>query len=76
MKKQVELLFENGNHLLSRIFMFYSVHLYAYSGFYAEIWYRQADNRIDRVVMLESETVLDLYSGQIDLSDLNKTIGL
>lgn len=56
--------------------MFYSVHLYAYSGFYAELWYRQADNRIDRVVMLESETVLDLYSGQIDLSDLNKTIGL
>ncbi len=73
--RQVELLFEKGHHMLSRIYLFYNVHLYAISGFYAEIWYRQADNKIDRVIILEPSDVLDLYDSQIGLSDISGCIG-
>ncbi len=68
--RQVEMLFEKGRHVLSRIYLFYNVHLYALSGFYAEIWYRQADNKIERVITLDQSDVLDLYDNQIGLSDI------
>jgi len=74
--RQVELLFENGHHVLSRIYLFYNIHLYTLSGFYAEIWYRQADNKIDRVILLDQSDVLDLYDNQIGLSDICGSIGL
>jgi hypothetical protein len=74
--RQVELLFEQGQQVLSRIYLFYNVHLYTLSGFYAEIWYRQADNKIERVILLEEETVLDLYGAQIGLSDIAGSIGI
>lgn len=74
--RQVELLFEKGQHVLSRIYLFYNVHLYTLSGFYAEIWYRQADNKIERVIVLDQSDVLDLYDNQIGLSDLTGCIGL
>jgi len=74
--RQVELLFENGRHVLSRIYLFYNVHLYTISGFYAEIWYRQADNKIERVILLDEVDVLDLYDSQIGLSDITGSIGL
>jgi hypothetical protein len=73
--RQVELLFETGHHVLSRIYLFYNVHLYTISEFYAEIWYRQADNKIDRVIILEPSDVLDLYDSQIGLSDISGCIG-
>lgn len=74
--RQVELLFEHGQHVLSRIYLFYNVQLYTLSGFYAEIWYRQADNKIERVVLLDEVTVLDLYDAQIGLSDITGNIGM
>lgn len=73
--RQVEMLFENGRHVLSRIYLFYNIHLYTLSGFYAEIWYRQADNKIDRVILLDLSDVLDLYDNQIGLSDIAGTLG-
>jgi len=73
--RQVELLFEKGQHVLSRIYLFYNVHLYILSGFYVEIWYRQADNKIERVLILDQSDVLDLYDNQIGLSDITGCIG-
>jgi hypothetical protein len=72
--RQVELLFESGQHVLSRIYLFYNVHLYTLSGFYAEIWYRQADKKIERVILLEEQDVLDLYDNQIGLGDISGLI--
>jgi hypothetical protein len=71
----VELLLEKGQHVLNRIYLFYNIHLYTFSGFYAEIWYRQADNKIDRVIVLEESDVLDLYDNQIGLGDISGCIG-
>ena len=73
--RQVELLLDKGRHVLSRIFLFYNVHLYSLSGFYAEIWYRQADNKIDRVILLDESDVLDLYDNQIGLGDISGCLG-
>lgn len=73
--RQVELLFEQGRHILSRIYLFYNVHLYTLAGFYAEIWYRQADNKIERVIILDESDVLDLYDNQIGLSDIIGSMG-
>lgn len=73
--RQVELLFEKGQHILSRVYLFYNVHLYSLSGFYAEIWYRQTDNKIERVIILNETAVLDLYGNQIGLSDITGSLG-
>jgi len=73
--KQVELLFEQGHHVLSRVYLFYNVHLYALQDFYTEIWYRQADNKIDRVIVLDLSDVVDLYDNQIGLSEIDVSIG-
>lgn len=73
--RQVELLFEKGQHVLSRIYLFYNVHLYTFSGFYAEIWYRQADNKIERVIVIDQSDVLDLYESQIGLNDISENFG-
>ena len=72
--RQVEMLFEKGHHVLSRIYLFYNVHLYTLAGFYVEIWYRQADNKIERVIILDESDVLDLYDNQIGLSEINGCI--
>ncbi len=72
--RQVEMLFDKGHHVLSRIYLFYNVHLYTLSGFYAEIWFRQADNKIERVILLDESAVLDLYDNQIGLSDITGSI--
>jgi hypothetical protein len=61
--------------MLSRVYMFYNIQLYTLSDFYAEIWYRQADNKIDRVILLDQSDVLDLYNNQIGLSDIAGSIG-
>ncbi len=68
--RQMELLFEQGHELMCRIYVFYNVRLYALSDFFVEVWYRQASNKIDRIVVLEIDNVLDLYEGQISLKDL------
>ena len=73
--RQVELLLEKGQHVLSRIYLFYNVHLYTLAGFYAEIWYRQADNKIERVIILDESDVLDLYDNQIELGDITGSFG-
>ncbi len=73
--RQVEMLLEHGHHALNRIYLFYNIHLYTLSDFYVEIWYRQADNKIERVILLDPSDVLDLYDNQIGLSDITGYIG-
>lgn len=67
---QVEILLSDGHHILSRIFLFYNVHLYTCQDFFAEIWYKQTVNKIDRVIVLDQKDVLDLYEDKITLGEL------
>lgn len=68
--RQVELLLDRGQQLMGRIYMYYNVHLFVLEGLFVEIWYKQTSNLIDRVVVLEPDTVLDLYESQIGIEGL------
>jgi hypothetical protein len=68
--QQMELLFERGKELMSRIFVFYNIRLYALNDFFVEVWYKQTTNKIDRIVVIGIDTVIDLYENQIKLNDL------
>jgi hypothetical protein len=68
--QQIELLFEQGRLLIARIFVFYNIRLYTFKDFFVEVWYRQTTNKIDRIVVLELDSVIDLYENQIKLNDL------
>lgn len=68
--QQMEVLFDQGRELMSRIFVFYNIRLFALGDFFVEVWYRQTTNKIDRIVVLGIDSVIDLYESQIKLSDL------
>jgi hypothetical protein len=68
--QQIELLFDQGRLLMARIFVFYNIRLYTIGDFFVEVWYRQTTNKIDRIVVLGLDSVIDLYENQIKLSDL------
>lgn len=68
--QQIELLFDQGRLLMARIFVFYNIRLFTIGDFFVEVWYRQTTNKIDRIVVLGMDSVIDLYENQIKLSDL------
>jgi len=68
--QQMELLFDQGRELMSRIFVFYNIRLFAIGDFFVEVWYRQTTNKIDRIVVMGVDSVIELYENQIKLSDL------
>lgn len=68
--EQVQLAFNEGQEVLSRIYLYYTVKLYSLSSFYVEVWYRPHHNRIDRVEAVELDDVIHLYEREIDISDI------
>ncbi|NVO19618.1 MAG: hypothetical protein HXX13_07950 [Bacteroidetes bacterium] len=68
--QQMELLFDQGRELMCRIFVFYNIRLYTIGDFFVEVWYRQTTNKIDRIIIMGIDSVLELYENQIKLSDL------
>lgn len=67
---KLNVLFEQGREISGRIFIFYNIKLYILSDFFVEIWYRQTTNRIDRIINLNINDVLDIYEKDIVLGDL------
>lgn len=70
LEEQVTTLLGNGSELLERIYIYYVIKLYSFSGFFVEIWYQQTTNRIDRVIVVQLSDVIHLYESQINISDL------
>ncbi len=70
--QQVETLFEQGTEIASRIYLFFNIHLYVMDNFFVEIWYKQISNKIERLVVLDAEDVVDIYNKEIGLDDLFK----
>jgi len=68
--KQIDVLFDQGIELMSRIFIFYNIKLYALHDFFVEVWYMQTTNRIDRIIVLTTEEVMEIYEKKIRLDDL------
>jgi len=68
--QQVELVFDQGTEIASRIYLFYNIRLFVLFDFFVEIWYLQTTNRIDRVILLSTTDVLDIYERDIRLDTL------
>ena len=68
--QQVELIFDQGKEVGSRIYLFYNIRLYLLFDFFIEVWYMQTTNRIENIIHLETSDVLDIYEKQIRLDNL------
>ncbi|MBK7031114.1 MAG: hypothetical protein IPH45_18770 [Bacteroidales bacterium] len=68
--EKVNTLFDRGKELSSRIYIYYNIKLFVLFDFFVEIWYQQSTNRIERIVILKLEDVLDIYEKDIRIGDL------
>ncbi len=67
---QMQMLFDEGEELAGRIYLFFSVRLYSLHDFFVEVWYHQTTNRIDRIIVINSDDVLKLYENQINIGEM------
>lgn len=70
--ERANLIQRDGRELMDRIYIFYHIKLFSFSGFFVEIWFLQTSGRIDKVLVVELDDVLHLYEKNIDISDLYK----
>ena len=68
--EKISLVLEQGQELMSRIFIFYNIKLYLFFDFYVEIWYSQTANKIDKLTVVDPDDVLHLYESQINIQDI------
>lgn len=68
--QQMQMLFDEGEELAGRIYLYFTVRLYALHGFFVEVWYHQTTNRIDRIIVINSDDVLKLYENQINIGEM------
>jgi len=67
-EQRTALVWAEGTFLADRISENCTVCLYNMGKFFAEVWYRVADNKIQSVQGFNSNTVLELYVQMVDLS--------
>lgn len=71
-KEKVYLVFEHGNEIAARQFLYFNVKLYTLFGFFAEVWYVTNNNKIEKVETLSIDEILNLYKNEFDISELLK----
>lgn len=69
-KQRVALIGEQGEFLLIRSSAKYSICLYFMDKFFAEVWYRVADQEIELARGFNSTVCLEPYLNMVDLSDI------
>ena len=67
-KQKGEYVFQEGEYIGLREYYNHRINLYSLSDFFVEVWYFPAENKIEKIEILESEKTLDLY--------IDKMIGL
>ena len=72
LQQKTNLIWERGDFLTVRYSNNCNVCLYSMGKFYAEIWYRLADNEIHSIRAFTSSTHLDPYLALIDLAEINQ----
>lgn len=68
--EKIQYMLERGEEVMSRVYLFYNIRLYAVGNFFVEIWYRQIAGKIDYVEVVDFEHVFLNYKKEIDISDL------
>ncbi len=69
-KEKVRLTFEEGQEIMARIYLYYTIKLFQLGPLFVEVWYRPHHNRIDKVEAVVLEEVIHLYEKEIDISDI------
>ena len=72
LKEKVYQIFEYGQEITSRPFLYFNIKLYHIYDFFAEVWYVPSGNKIDKVEVLNIDEVLHLYKNNFDISELLK----
>jgi hypothetical protein len=72
LKEKVYLIFEHGNEVASRQFLYFNIKLYTLLGLFAEVWYVPSGNKIEKVEALTTDEILNLYKNEFDISELLK----
>jgi len=67
---KASLVLDQGQEVMNRIYLFYNIKLYLFSGIYVEIWYKQTTNKIDKLIVVELADVMHLYESQINIQDI------
>lgn len=67
--QRYEVIKEHGTHTASRIYMSYQIHLFAYDGYYVEIWYRLSLNQIAYIEVVNDDRILEQYMDNLDLGE-------
>jgi hypothetical protein len=67
---KASLVLDQGQEVMNRIYLFYNIKLYLFSGIYVEIWYKQTTNKIDKLIVVELADVMHLYESQINIKDI------
>ncbi len=70
LKEKVYLVFEHGNEVAVRQFLYFNIKLYTLFGFFAEVWYIPNNNKIEKVDVLTTDEILTLYKNEFDISEL------
>ncbi len=70
LKEKIFLVFEHGNEIASRQFLYFNIKLYTLFGFFTEVWYIPHSNKIDKVELLSTDEILSLYKNEFDISEL------
>ncbi|PSR56063.1 hypothetical protein AHMF7605_22455 [Adhaeribacter arboris] len=68
--QRAEMVWNKGEFLAARISGNYTLCLYHMGNFFAEIWYRVADNEVQGVRGFNSIICLEPYLNMVDLSDI------
>jgi hypothetical protein len=71
-KEKIYLIFEHGNEIATRQFLYFNIKLYTLFGFFAEVWYVPSGNKIEKVEILSTDEILNLYKNEFDISELLK----
>lgn len=74
LKEKIYLIFEHGNEIASRQFLYFDIKLYTLFGFFAEVWYVPNNNKIEKVETLKTDEILSLYKNEFDISELLKLL--
>lgn len=72
LKEKIYLVFEHGNEIATRQFLYFNIKLYTLFGFFVEVWYVPSGNKIEKVETLSTDEILSLYKNDFDISDLLK----
>lgn len=63
------LVWEYGEYLLTRDYYGYRINLYAMPGYYAEVYYRPGENRIEKIEGFTDTETLNKFLPAIELKD-------